>query len=34
MSSNDAKITNSGVVVENLHYISDKYWEIKKEIKD
>ena len=34
MSSDDAKVTNSGVVVENLHYISDKYWEIKKEIKD
>jgi len=34
MSSDDAKVANSGVVVENLHYISDKYWEIKKEIKD
>ena len=34
VSSDDAKIANSGIVVENLHYISDKYWEIKKEIKD
>ena len=34
VSSGDAKNANSGIVVENLHYISDKYWEIKKEIKD
>ena len=34
VSSDDAKLANSGIVVENLHYISDKYWEVKKEIKD
>ena len=34
MSSDEANSTKTGVVVENLHYISDKYWEIKKEIKN
>ena len=33
MSSNEANSTKTGMVIENLHYISDKYWEIKKEIK-
>ncbi len=34
MSSDKANSTKTGMVVENLHYISDKFWEIKKEIKD
>ena len=34
LSSDEANTTKTGIVVENLHYISDKYWEIKKEIKD
>ena len=34
MSSDEANSTKTGIVIENLHYISDKYWETKKEIKD
>jgi len=34
MSSAEANSTKTGIVVENLHYVSDKYWETKKEIKD
>ena len=34
MSSDKANLTKTGMVVENLHYISDKFWETKKEIKD
>lgn len=34
VSSKDVESMNKGVVVENLHYISDKYWEIKKSLKD
>ena len=34
MSSDKANSTKTGIVVENLHYISDKFWETKKEIKD
>ena len=34
MSSDKANSTETGMVVENLHYISDKFWETKKEIKD
>ena len=34
MSSDKANSTKTGMVVENLHYISDKFWETKKEIKD
>ena len=34
MSSIKANSTETGMVVENLHYISDKFWETRKEIKD
>ena len=34
ISSSEANSMKTGMVVKNLHYISDKYWEIKKEIKD
>lgn len=34
VSSKDMETMNKGVVIENLHYISDKYWEIKKSLKD
>ena len=34
MSSDKANLTKTGIVVENLHYISDKFWETRKEIKD
>lgn len=34
VSSNEMAQMNKGIVVENLHYISDKYWEAKKTIKD
>ncbi len=34
VSSKDVESMNKGVVVENLHYISDRYWEIKKSLKD
>ncbi|HXG73320.1 MAG TPA: PUA domain-containing protein [Candidatus Nitrosotenuis sp.] len=34
VSSKDLETMSKGVAVENLHYISDKYWEIKKSIKD
>lgn len=30
VSSNEMAQMNKGIVVENLHYISDKYWEAKK----
>jgi len=34
VSSKEMAEMSKGIVVENLHYISDKYWEAKKTIKD
>lgn len=34
VSSKEMAEMSKGIVVENLHYISDKYWEAKKSIKD
>ena len=34
VSSKELETMSKGMVIENLHYISDKYWEIKKSIKD
>ncbi|MEM2160516.1 MAG: PUA domain-containing protein [Candidatus Nitrosotenuis sp.] len=34
VSSTEMANMSKGIVVENLHYISDKYWEAKKSIKD
>jgi len=34
ISSKELEDTNRGEVVKNLHYISDDFWESKKEIKD
>ena len=34
VSSEEMKQMDKGIVIENLHYISDKYWEAKKSIKD
>ena len=34
ISSKEAKYTNKGEVIKNMHYISDDFWESKKEIKD
>ena len=34
ISSKEAKYTNKGEVIKNMHYISDDFWETKKEIKD
>lgn len=34
VSSKEMAELSKGIVIENLHYISDKYWEIKKSIKD
>jgi len=34
VSSIEMESLTKGEVVKNLHYISDKYWEAKKEIKD
>jgi PUA domain protein len=34
VSSQEMAEMSKGIVVENLHYISDKYWEAKKSIKD
>ena len=33
MSSNELENTNRGEVIKNMHYISDGFWESKKEIK-
>jgi predicted ribosome-associated RNA-binding protein Tma20 len=33
MSSEQIKEVDKGMVVKNLHYISDDYWEAKKELK-
>ena len=32
--SSQLQTMTKGVVIENLHYISDKYWETKKSLKD
>jgi len=34
MSSTEAEDANKGGVIKNMHYISDDFWESKKEIKD
>ncbi|MGI0004680.1 MAG: PUA domain-containing protein [Candidatus Nitrosotenuis sp.] len=34
VSSKEMDTMSKGVVIENLHYISDTYWEIKKSLKD
>ena len=34
ISSKEAENTNKGEVIKNMHYISDDFWESKKEIKD
>ncbi len=34
VSSKEMETMSKGVVIENLHYISDAYWEIKKSLKD
>ena len=33
MSSKEAEHASKGVVIKNMHYISDDFWESKKEIK-
>lgn len=32
-SSNEAKKMDKGVVLENIHYVGDKLWEVYKEVK-
>ena len=34
MSSKEAENANKGEVIKNMHYISDDFWETKKEIKN
>jgi PUA domain protein len=34
VSSSELQAMTKGVAIENLHYISDKYWEIKKSIRE
>ena len=34
MSSKEAQNASKGEVIKNMHYISDDFWESKKEIKD
>ena len=34
MSSKELEDTNKGEVIKSMHYISDDFWESKKEIKD
>ena len=34
VSSKEMTQMSKGIVIENMHYISDKYWEAKKSIKD
>ena len=34
MSSKEAEDASNGEVIKNMHYISDDFWESKKEIKD
>ena len=33
ISNKEAEDTNKGEVIKNMHYISDDFWECKKEIK-
>ena len=33
MSSEEMEETDKGIAVKNIHYISDDYWEAKKELK-
>ena len=33
MSSEEMEETDKGMAVKNMHYISDDYWEAKKELK-
>jgi len=33
MSSEQMEETDKGIAVKNIHYISDDYWEAKKELK-
>lgn len=32
--SSELEAMSKGAVIENLHYISDKYWEVRKSIKE
>jgi PUA domain protein len=32
--SSDLETMTKGAVIENLHYISDRYWEVRKSIKE
>ena len=34
ISSKEVENTSKGEVIKNMHYISDDFWETKKEIKD
>ena len=34
VSSNQVKEMDKGEIIKNIHYISDRYWEAKKEIKN
>jgi PUA domain protein len=34
VSSSELQAMTKGVAIENLHYISDKYWEIKKSLRE
>ena len=34
VSSNQVKEMDKGEIIRNIHYISDRYWEAKKEIKN
>ncbi|MFQ6025083.1 MAG: PUA domain-containing protein [Nitrosopumilaceae archaeon] len=34
LSSTDAEASTKGEVVKTMHYISDKFWEARKEIKE
>ena len=34
ISSKEAEDASNGEVIKNMHYISDDFWESKKEIKD
>ena len=34
MSSKEAQDASKGEVIKNMHYVSDDFWESKKEIKD
>lgn len=34
VSSTDMEAMTKGPVIKNMHYVSDKYWEIKKSLKE